>query len=172
MRSFFKSWKNRDDIIKILQETTALRGLPFWISAILTGVVAVAYARFFKLAKDYFFQIYTEIPYLLFIITPLGFLIAWGLVHYFAPNAKGSGIPQVLASIELSKDASLEKKVFRHMISLPITVIKVLSSFITVVCGGAIGREGPTIQISAYIFHSIGNRFQKIWKVPQDVYFI
>jgi H+/Cl- antiporter ClcA len=48
-----------------------------------------------------------------------------------------------------------------------------LSSIIAALCGGAVGREGPTIQISAYIFHSIGCRFSKVWQPPsQDIYFI
>ena len=38
---------------------------------------------------------------MIFVIAPVGFLIAWWLVIRYAPNARTSGIPQVMASIEL-----------------------------------------------------------------------
>jgi H+/Cl- antiporter ClcA len=42
-------------------------------------------------------------------------------------------------------------------------LIKFLSSLVCVLGGGAIGREGPTIQIAASIFYSLGMPFRRIW---------
>lgn len=163
----------QEKIILFLRTYDSLKGLPFWIAAVTTGLMSVLYARLFRYAEHRFLDLHNYNPYYVFIATPLGFLVAWWLVYKFAPNAKGSGIPQVLASIELSQESCAQKRIIRHLVSLPITAIKILSSFITVICGGAVGREGPTIQISAYIFHSIGVRFNKIWdKQAQEVFFI
>ena len=66
------------------------------------------------------------------------------------PFARGSGIPQVSAAIELSNPKHNYK--VNVLLSLRIVFIKILSSLIMVFGGGVIGREGPTIQISASIF--------------------
>jgi H+/Cl- antiporter ClcA len=165
--------QQKNQLISTLKKSDTLKGLPFWIAAVLTGIISVLYAKIFKIAEHKFLYLLEFHSNWVFVVTPVGFFVAWLIVHFAAPNARGSGIPQVLASIELAQDPSTEKKIFRHMVSLPITLVKVLSSFITVLCGGAIGREGPTIQISAYVFHAIGDKFQKVWKMPsQDIFFI
>ena len=79
-----------------------LNALPFWLGAFVTGIVAVLYAKLFALAEmgtKYFFHLS---PWLFFIITPISFLLAWWLVVKYAPFSRGSGIPQVTASLELS----------------------------------------------------------------------
>ena len=43
------------------------------------------------------------------------------------------------------------------------TIIKILSSFICIFSGGAIGKEGPTVQISASIFNVGGKKLKKIF---------
>jgi H+/Cl- antiporter ClcA len=80
----------------------------------------------------------------------LCFVVAWLLVEKFAPMARGSGIPQVMAAIALP--ASGQNKAIKLLLSLRIIIVKIVSSLLMVVGGGAIGREGPTIQIASSVF--------------------
>lgn len=133
-----------------------LQAIPFWIASIITGLVAVGYARLFLMAEELALSIYRYNSALLFIITPICFIFSWWLVKRFSPYAKGSGIPQVMGAIELSNPKT--SHLVHKLLSLRVVLIKVMSSLIMVAGGGAIGREGPTIQISASIFRFINER--------------
>ncbi len=132
-----------------------LNALPFWTGAFITGLVAVLYAKLFSWAESASRYVYHHGSWLFFILTPFTFWLAWWLVVRYAPFARGSGIPQVTAAIELTNPKT--KHLVNHLLSLKLVVIKVFSSLIMVVGGGAIGREGPTIQISAAIFKKIND---------------
>lgn len=132
-----------------------LNAVPFWIGSLITGVVAVVYARIFAWAEFTTEYIYHHQGWMLFLLTPLCFVLGWYIVHRWAPYARGSGIPQVTAAIELSNPK--HNFMVEKLLGLRIAVIKIISSTITIFGGGAIGREGPTIQISASIFKKIND---------------
>lgn len=132
-----------------------LNALPFWTGAFITGLIAVFYAKLFSLAESGTGYIYQSSPWLFFIVTPVTFLIAWWLVQKYAPFARGSGIPQVSAAIELSNPKHNYK--VNKLLSIRVALVKIISSVIMVLGGGVIGREGPTIQISASIFKRIND---------------
>ncbi len=134
-----------------------LQSLPFWVASLLTGLVAVGYEELFVWAEETSFTWMHRQPLLVFAVTPIAFVIAWLLVAKLAPAARGSGIPQVMAGIELSKPTAYGHT--GYLLSLRVAVVKVLSSAVLLIGGGVIGREGPTIQISAAIFRAI-NRLQ------------
>lgn len=138
-----------------------LLGIPFWAASILTGLVAVGYTRLFGLAEDGLLRVINSNPVLLFIITPACFLLAYLLVQKFSPSSRGSGIPQVMASIDLLSSRN-EQKVDR-LLNLRIVLVKIGSSLLMVLGGGAIGREGPTIQIAASIFHVVRKITPRSW---------
>ncbi len=127
--------------------------LPFWIGAFITGLVSVFYAKLFGWAEEGTRYIFEQGAWMFFIITPICFLLAWWLVQRYAPYARGSGIPQVSAAIELSNPKHNLK--VNNLLSLRIVFVKIMSSLVMVLGGGAIGREGPTIQIAASIFKKI-----------------
>ena len=132
-----------------------LNALPFWLGAFVTGIVAVLYAKLFALAEmgtKYFFHLS---PWLFFIITPISFLLAWWLVVKYAPFSRGSGIPQVTASLELSNPKN--SHTVNKLLSIRVAFIKIISSVVLVFGGGVTGREGPTIQIAASIFKKIND---------------
>ncbi len=141
-------------------KTNVLNALPFWGGAIITGLVSVLYAMLFSLAERGSSYIFHSANWLFYIITPITFIAATWMVVRYAPFAKGSGIPQVTAAIELSNPS--HKHQVRSLLSLRVMVIKILSSITMIFGGGAIGREGPTIQISASIFKKI-NDFLPEW---------
>jgi H+/Cl- antiporter ClcA len=134
-----------------------LQSFPFWIASFLTGLMAVGYEKLFAWAEEVSFSWLRQMPILAFGLTPLAFLLSWALVKQFAPAARGSGIPQVMAGIELSNP--VQHRHTAYLLSLRVAFIKVFSSVVLLLGGGVIGREGPTIQVAAAIFRAI-NRLQ------------
>lgn len=158
------SWLDQNLIRRLYTERvrrTILQSLPFWVASILTGIMAVGYDKLFNWAEDISFNWLEAQPLLAFILTPLAFLIAWLLVIKLAPAARGSGIPQVMAGIELSNPTTRGRTAY--LLSLRVAVVKVLSSTVLLLGGGLIGREGPTIQISAAIFRAINGLQPASW---------
>jgi H+/Cl- antiporter ClcA len=138
-----------------------LQAIPFWVASIVTGLAAVLYARFFALAEKGSAYIVHAHRWLLFVITPICFVVSWWLVKQFAPYARGSGIPQVMAALELA-NPKYDRKV-NKLLSLRIFFIKVLSSLTMALGGGVIGREGPTIQIAGSIFRKVNEWLPAWW---------
>ena len=154
------SWLDRRLIQPLYNERvrrTILQSLPFWVASILTGIVAVGYEQVFTWAEEISFEWLDEYRWLTFVITPGAFVLAWLLVNRLAPAARGSGIPQVMAGIDLSHPTT--HGYTAYLLSIRVAIVKVLSSIVLLVGGGVIGREGPTIQVSAAIFRAI-NRLQ------------
>ena len=83
-----------------------------------------------------------------FVIVPLvlgGAFVAW-FVARFAPEAKGHGVPEVMAAVAL-----------RGGIMRPrVILVKSLASAISIGVGGSCGREGPIVQIGSAIGSVIG----------------
>ncbi len=151
-----KILKSRFDLISNKRlKKNFLNALPFWAGALISGGIAVLYAKLFSWAEYGTHLIFENISWALFLITPVCFVLAWWIVQRYAPYARGSGIPQVTAAIELSNPINSYK--VNVLLSLRVIFIKVLSSLIMVFGGGVIGREGPTIQISATIFKKIND---------------
>ena len=138
-----------------------LQAIPFWIGAIVTGLVAVLYTKLFSFAESGTAYIFEHGAWLFFIVTPLCFVIARWLVVRFSPYSRGSGIPQVIAAIELANPKHDYK--VNKLLSFRIILVKIASGLIMVVGGGVIGREGPTIQIAGSVFREINQRLPKWW---------
>ncbi|ANF52392.1 chloride channel protein [Chryseobacterium glaciei] len=157
-RSLKKSFDNiRNEQLKY----NLLQAIPFWIGSVITGFVAVMYAKIFAWGEKLLEMILHWHDWMIFIIAPIGFVLSWWLVKEFAPNAKGSGIPQVMAAVELANPKEHTK--IRSLLSLKIIVFKILSSVILVIGGGAVGREGPTIQIAGSVFRKVNEYLPHWW---------
>jgi len=85
----------------------------------------------------------------LIIIPVVGGLIAGAGLYFLAPEARGSGIPQVKASFYLDGGR------------IPSRVIpgKMFLAAINIGAGASLGREGPTVQICAAIASVLGRMF-------------
>jgi H+/Cl- antiporter ClcA len=138
-----------------------LQAIPFWIASVVTGLIAVGYAALFGLAEKLSRNMFIAAEWSIFISMPIAFIAGWWTVKRFAPAARGSGIPQVVAAIELG-DAHQEKRI-SMLLSFRIIVVKVVSSFLMVLGGAAIGREGPTIQVAASVFRKVNEWLPKWW---------
>lgn len=138
-----------------------LQALPFWVASLIAGFVAVAFTVLFNIAENAFHDIKAWNRSSVLIISPLFFCLAVLTVYYFAPYSNGSGIPQVMAAIESSnkkRTGGVDK-----LLGLKIIVAKIVSSLLMVQGGAPIGREGPTIQISASIFRLIDRAIPASW---------
>ncbi len=80
------------------------------------------------------------------LITGAGGLVVGLLVYYFAREAKGHGVPEVMGAVAV-----------RGGIIRPrVAVIKALASSICIGSGGSAGREGPIVQIGSSIGSAAG----------------
>ncbi|MDW9378969.1 chloride channel protein [Chryseobacterium sp. JV558] len=157
-----KSIKNSFDNIRNEQlKYNLLQAIPFWIGSVITGFFAVMYAQVFAWGEHLMNFIFDWHAWMIFIIAPIGFVLSWWLVKEFAPNAKGSGIPQVMAAVELANPKEHHK--IRNLLSIKIIFFKILSSVILVIGGGAVGREGPTIQIAGSVFRKVNEYLPEWW---------
>jgi len=157
-RSLKKSFDNiRNEQLK----HNLLQAIPFWIGSVITGFFAVMYAKIFAWGENLLHFIIDWHAWMIFIIAPIGFVLSWWLVKEFAPNAKGSGIPQVMAAVELANPKEHTK--IRSLLSLKIIFFKIISSVVLVIGGGAIGREGPTIQIAGSVFRKVNEYLPGWW---------
>jgi H+/Cl- antiporter ClcA len=138
-----------------------LQAIPFWVASAIAALVAVLYAKLFALAEHGTAFILATHAWLLFIVSPLCFMAAWWIVTRWAPYARGSGIPQIMAALELATPKFNQK--VKKLLNLRIIAVKFASSLILVFGGGIIGREGPTIQISACIFRKINEWLPRWW---------
>ncbi|MEO8763025.1 MAG: chloride channel protein [Ginsengibacter sp.] len=138
-----------------------LQALPFWIASLVSGLIAVFYSRIFAVLESQTFSIIHYHSWLIFILTPFCFLVAWWLVARFAPYAGGSGIPQVMAAIELANPRD-DKKVTK-LLSIRVFIVKIFSSFLMILGGGLVGKEGPTIQLAGTVFRKINEWLPSWW---------
>ena len=145
--------KSFDNIRNERLKENLLQAIPFWIGSILTGIVAVLYAQIIAFGEEMLHKILDWNLWAIFVLAPSGFVLSWWLVKKYAPFAKGSGIPQVMAAVELANPK--DNHLIHKLLSFRIIIIKILSSFVLVSSGGAIGREGPTIQIAGSIFRKV-----------------
>lgn len=157
---FFQTLKKRvqkkyDSIDNHVFKNNLLNALPFWTGAILTGIISIFYSKLFGWAEDGSAYLFKHISWVFILVTPLAFVLAWWLTKKYAPFARGSGIPQVIAAIELTNPKQQDK--VGRLLGVRIAIIKILSSLVMVLGGGAIGREGPTIQIASSIFKKIND---------------
>lgn len=92
-------------------------------------------------------------------LVPAGFLASFLSVRIWAPEASGSGIPQVMSAIEGLERGSNDW--MTRLLGMKTMAWKVISSTFMISVGGAIGREGPTIQIGSSLFLSIEDFFTR-----------
>ena len=79
-------------------------------------------------------------------VPAIGGLLVGLLVYYFAREAKGHGVPEVMEAVALKGGR----------IRPIVAVVKSLASSICIGAGGSVGREGPIVQIGSALGSSIG----------------
>lgn len=85
-------------------------------------------------------------PYYIILIPTAGGLLVGPLVYFFAREAKGHGVPEVMEAVALKGGR----------IRPIVVVIKTLASSICIGTGGSVGREGPIVQIGSALGSTLG----------------
>jgi CIC family chloride channel protein len=86
------------------------------------------------------------------LVPAAGGLIVGPLIYFFAREAKGHGVPEVMAAVALRGG----------VIRTRVVAVKALASAISIGSGGSVGREGPIVQIGSALGSTIG----QMLKVP------
>jgi len=128
-----------------------------WISrivviamAISAGLTVVGFTWLTDRALDGFLHLRMNWWWAPLLWTPLCTVgIVW-LTRRHAPGSTGSGIPQVMAAL----DISVHDKSVGLFVSLKLTLWKIALSAWGLLAGLSLGREGPSVQIAAGIMHS------------------
>ena len=79
-------------------------------------------------------------------VPALGGLIVGPLIYFFAREARGHGVPEVMKAV------ALRGGVIRGRV----VAIKALASSLSIGTGGSVGREGPIVQIGSAFGSSLG----------------
>jgi CIC family chloride channel protein len=126
-----------------LSENAFLIGISF-VVGVSTGLGAAAFRWLIMESRQIFFG--HNILWLIPIVPMIGGIIVGPIVYYYAKEAKGHGVPEVMAAVAL-KSGSIRPRV---------AVAKAIASAICIGSGGSAGREGPIVQIGAALGSTIG----------------
>lgn len=138
-----------------VQVDLAKRRLATFAGAVVIGLVAIAFAWAGDRAQHVFRSLQLRFEYAPLILTPIGFAAAVVITRRWAPGAKGSGIPQVMA-------AGRRPDLAQSLLSLPVALIKLMLTTLLLMVGASVGREGPTVQVSAAVMVA----FHRFLRVP------
>lgn len=128
------------------------------IGAISLGLVAIAFAWLGDETQRIFTSFQSANPWAPLVLTPAIFVgIGWA-TNRWSPEARGSGIPQVMAA---GRNLDLA---YSRLLSLPTAFIKLLLTVLMLLAGGSVGREGPTVQVSAAIMVGC----HRLFRVPMS----
>lgn len=124
--------------------------------AVTLGLIALLFADIANRANDVFLRLYHLAWWSPLIVTPAGFVaLAW-FTRRTAPDARGSGIPQIIAARHDPEGA------MKALASAKTAIVKFAVTIGGLLVGGSVGREGPTVQISATIMAYA----HKLFRVP------
>ncbi|MBN1964154.1 MAG: chloride channel protein [Anaerolineae bacterium] len=116
-----------------------------------TGLGAVAFRWLIRLFQWVFFEVGGQVfafmgDYMVLVIPILGGLIGGPIIYFFAREAKGHGVPEVMEAVAL-RGGRIRPRV---------AVVKALASSICLGSGGSVGSEGPIVQIGSALGSTVG----------------
>ncbi|HIO11757.1 MAG TPA: CBS domain-containing protein [Deltaproteobacteria bacterium] len=165
--TFFKKYKYRwQKFIKshplqwrLLDADSSVMLVTSLIVGIGAGLGAVLFRRLIDWIHNFAYNDIAGIlaewyPLHLIVIPALGGAIVGPLVYYFAREAKGHGVPEVMEALEL-RGGKIRPRV---------VVVKSLASSVCIASGGSVGREGPIAQIGS----ALGSLIGQLLKLSED----
>lgn len=135
--------------------------LPYQVAAVITVFIAIGYTILFNYAEKIQLFMLGLHPDWIFITAPVCFLASWWMVRTFAPFAGGSGIPQLIAAVEIADEGPRDRS--WRFLNPRIILVKIASSLAMALGGGAVGREGPTLQIAGSVFRAVHQYLPSFW---------
>ncbi len=128
------------------------------VMAIIIGIIGGYGAILFRNAIKFFQSVFfgswhvdlayiSALPWYIKLFVPaIGGLIVGPIIYFFAREAKGHGVPEVMEAIIL-KGGAIRPRV---------VVAKIIASAVSIGSGGSVGREGPIVQIGSAAGSSLG----------------
>ncbi|MEH2513215.1 H+/Cl- antiporter ClcA [Nitrobacteraceae bacterium AZCC 1564] len=145
-------------LLRFLRKTFRFKWMPRWqrraffvAGGLAVGGVAVGIAYFADLAQAMFRTMHAAYWWSPLIVTPLGLGFSAWVTRRYAPNAAGSGIPQVIAAHQIDTQS-----IRQSLVSIPTAIFKIVLLMFGLLCGASAGREGPTIQVGAATMFALG----------------
>lgn len=126
------------------------------IGSVSLGLIAIVIAWLGDKSQVIFNQFQSQNRYAPLLLTPAVFVAVVWITNRWSPDARGSGIPQVMAA---GRDLDLA---YTRLLSLPTAIIKLLLTLAMLLVGGSVGREGPTVQIAAAVMITC----HRLFRVP------
>ncbi len=121
---------------------------------LLGGLGAVAFRELIRLGQLVFWRmgeysldyIHGLPPWWKVTAPAVGGLLVGLVIHFFAAEARGHGVPEVMESVAL-RGGRIRPRV---------VLAKMFASGISIASGGSVGREGPIVQIGSAIGSTVG----------------
>lgn len=139
----------------VLAETLRRRAASL-VGAVLIGLAALGFAATADVAQGGFARAIAAFPLAALLVTPAGFALLAYLTLRYLPEARGSGIPQVMVA------ATLPEPERSPLVALRTAAAKLVLTVAGLALGASSGREGPTVQVGAALMVAV----HRVFRVP------
>lgn len=124
------------------------------VIGVLGGLGAIGFRFLIRLFQSLFFgpgfdllKIVWTLPWYHKLLAPaIGGAFVGPIIYFFAREAKGHGVPEVMEAVVIRGGAIRPR----------VVMVKALASAMTIGCGGSVGREGPIVQIGSALGSTLG----------------
>ncbi|WP_040660096.1 chloride channel protein [Neisseria shayeganii] len=124
--------------------------------AALVALVSLGFARLADYALELNQEWTRAYPWAAVVVLPAAMMLLVWFTRRYAPYTAGSGIPQVLAALSLPHGAEKNR-----LVALGQTLLKIPLTFLGMLAGASIGREGPSVQVGAAVMAAWGGWCRK-----------
>ena len=148
------------NIVAKLSSSEVITGLGLSVLiGVVSGLGAVAFRWLINNFQTLFFDGGRTIlsfmgDWYIILIPAAGGLLVGPIVYFFAREAKGHGVPEVMEAVTMQGGRIRPR----------VAIIKSLASALCIGSGGSVGREGPIVQIGA----SAGSAVAQWLKLPEE----
>ncbi|WP_230784109.1 chloride channel protein [Citromicrobium bathyomarinum] len=125
------------------------------VGAVLIGLVAIGFAIAGDHASELFNRTTAAHPWVYLVSAPLVFVAIVAITNRVAPDARGSGIPQVIAASRMPGSAAMA-----GLVAIRTALFKAVLTVAALLGGASVGREGPTVQLGAAIMVQVHRLFR------------
>ncbi len=158
------SQKNLYTIIALVNYSLFIGVLCAWAALLFRYLIGFFHNLLFfsKISINYSAETHTKPSILgawIILAPPLASILVTWLIKNFSPEAKGHGIPEVMAAVKCNNGK----------IRPIVVLIKAFASAITIGSGGSVGREGPIALICSAVGSTIGG-ISKFARSHRDVF--
>ena len=139
-----------------------LRRVAFWAGAVAIGLAATVFTYGANAAMSLFQRGVDEYFWLPLVLTPITLAAVAAVTRRYFRGAEGSGIPQAIAALKMADSAERGR-----VLSLKLAFAKMVLTWVGLLGGASVGREGPTVQVGAAILHALHRNLRYPGRLPE-----